>query len=440
MQPEQPSTAIDPVAEAQRAFDAAYAAPADWETRLQRSDKGNVIPSQANVVSILTHRPEWLGVIALDEFSGRLLKRRPPPFDRPSTGEWGDVDDARLILWLSRQYRIEPRTETMVRAVSCVADLNRFHLVREYLERVEWDGKARLPTWTSDYLGTAATRYTMQVGQMWMISAVARIFQPGCKVDHVLILEGLQNIGKSSALGVLGGEWFSDAPFRLGDREASMVIRGKWIVELAELDSFNKAETSAAKAFFTRRDERYREPWGRRAIDVPRQCVFAGSVNGETYLRDETGNRRYWPVRCGVHEGVSIEGLRADRDQLWAEAVVLYRNGMRWWPAAEDRAMFAAEQEERYVGDAWELRISDWLDDPDNRGNGWVRMSELLGRALGLDASKWTRAEQVRVGAIMHRLEWQRKRMRIREGEDRGGLEWVYVRPGREDAPSGGKA
>ena len=176
----------------------------------------------------------------------------------------------------------------------------------------------------------------------------------------MLILEGPQGAKKSTALAVLAGDgWFTDELAEIGSKDAALQMRGVWIIEIAELDAIGRAEVSRIKAFLSRTVDRYRPPYDRYVVDVPRQCVFAGSVNPDTYLRDETGNRRFWPVRCGR---IDLDALRRDRDQLWAEAVVRYREGAIWW--IDDRDLIAAanvEQEARVHPDAWHALIERWL-------------------------------------------------------------------------------
>jgi putative DNA primase/helicase len=166
------------------------------------------------------------------------------------------------------------------------------------------------------------------VAARWLISAVARVFQPGAKADCCLILEGGQGIGKSSALRILGDPWFTDEIADLGGKDASFQTQGVWIVEIAELDSMNRSEVSRIKSFMSRNVGRFRPPYGRRIVESPRQCVFAGSVNHNVYLRDETGGRRFWPVEC---RSIDLAGLKRDRDQPWAEAVFKYQAGSPWW-------------------------------------------------------------------------------------------------------------
>lgn len=403
-----------------------FAAADKWRDALSRTDRGAIQPTLRNVVEILRRDTEWDGVIGYDEFSGRCMKRKPPPFSVADVGEWSDLDDSRLRLWLSQKYGFEPKREVIMDAVHLCADGNRFHQVRGWLRALKWDGQPRLAYWLAAYLGAEPSPYTQAVARKWLIASVARIMRPGCKADNVLILEGAQGLGKSTALAILGGDYFTDAPFKLGDKEGFQIIRGRWIVELSELDSFNKAESSSAKLFFSQYVDRYRDPWGKRPSDVPRQCVFAGSVNHDTYLKDDTGNRRYWPVKC---TRADLVDLRADRDQLFAEAVAAYDAGERWDVLPEERPMFEAEQEQRYVGDAWETRINSWLEDGDEAGvkRDRVTMAQVLSGALHLDSSKWTRAEQIRAGTVMRRLGWVRRRERIENGGNR--LEWVYIRP-----------
>lgn len=398
---------------------------ADWNDRLVRSDKGVLLPTMDNVFSILHHDERWTGVIGMDIFAGRVTVRKECPLYNVEAGEWSDDTSAELHLWLAQNYGMRGvRDDHLVRAVLLEARRNQYHEVRDYLNGLTWDGCVRLQHWLTMYMGADDTPYVQAVAKKWMISSVARIMRPPQKVDHVLILEGKQGIYKSTALKVLAGKWFTDQGFKIGDKDGLLVIRGKQIVELAELDGFNKAENSAAKAFFPRETDRYRGFYGKHVGDVPRQCVFAGTVNHSQYLRDDTGNRRYWPV---LTREVNLKQLEQDRDQLWAEAKHLYEAGEIWWPSASERAMFTDQQEDRFIGDAYESRLVAYLDDLnaeiEPKPKQEATMAQLLGNALELDTAKWTGPEQQRVGRIMARLGW------VRERRGGGERERVYVRP-----------
>jgi predicted P-loop ATPase len=255
----------------------------------------------------------------------------------------------------------------------------------------------------------------------------------------MLILEGAQGEKKSTALKTLAGMWFTDEIAEIGSKDAAQQMRGIWIIEIAELDAISRAEVSRIKAFLTRTTDRYRPPYERYVVEVPRQCVFAGSVNPETYLRDETGNRRFWPVRC---RNIDLDALARDRDQLWAEAVVRYRQGAIWWlDEPELIADAKAEQDQRYQADAWDARIDRWLAYERRRVNhgygnydDWrdeevtratpladISVGEVLEHALGIEPARWTRADQMRVGAYLKTRQWER--YQARKGAFR---EWRY--------------
>lgn len=388
-----------------------------WEAHLVRNDKGQVLPVLSNVVDILKHAPEWQGVVAYEEFSGQVVKLKAPPYERGETGEWTDMDDLRTALWLQKVYRFHPREDIVMKAILLAADLHSHHVVRAYLDPLEWDGKERLAMWMVDYLGAEDTEYVRRVSRKFMIGAVARIYQPGVKMDNVLILEGTQGLYKSTALKVLAGEWFTDAPLRFGDKDSYAIMRGKWFIELAELDSFNKADSEAAKQFFGQYIDRYRNFYGKRASDVPRQQVFAGTTNKYVYLKDETGNRRYWPVRALE---VNLDGLREARDQLWAEAVVAHHAKEAFWETPADVELFREEQGARFVNDAYTDEVARGI-----LGKTSVTIGEVLGDILKLDIAKWTMPEQQRVGRCLAQLGWIRKRGPMKNGK----RDWMYVKP-----------
>jgi len=245
----------------------------------------------------------------------------------------------------------------------------------------------RVDRWLTTYLGTAETAYSRAVGSRWLISAVARIFRPGSKADCCLILEGPQGTRKSTALRTLAGEYFTDELADLGSKDAAMQTRGAWIIELSELDSLSHSEVARIKAFMSRTTDRFRPPYGMRLVE-PRQCVFAGTVNHSTYLRDETGGRRFWPVACGR---IDVEALASDRNHLWAEAKARFEAGSVWCLETAELIQLASDQQvDRYETDPWEEVIAPWVETRSS-----VSISEVLENAFSNrkpSGLKWTRS------------------------------------------------
>ena len=393
----------------------------DWLPELlwgeSRTGKQKLISHSENVIRILQLHPLWKGKIRKDEFRDRIIVVDPPwdRYQRPHSAEqtWADEDATRLQAWLRREfhrYQFDPSITECERSVDVVAAANGWHPVRQYLDGLVWDQTVRLPRFAATYLGAEQSAYTTNVTMWWLTSAVARIYEPGCKADHVLILEGNQGIGKSSILRALAGEWFSDTPIDLNSKDAYAQIRGKWMVELAELDSLFKAESSRAKAFFSSPKDDYRPAYARREREQLRQCVFAGTVNGDKYLSDPTGNRRFWPVACGK---LDLAALKRDRDQLWAEVVWRYRNGGRWWPEAEETKANEAEQDERTAADPWAEDLLAWIR---RTGVQEATTGDLLTKALELSTKDKNRAAEIRVGIVMVReLKWTKHRLKVGE-------------------------
>jgi len=394
-----------------------------WTLRLIRTSQGKVVPNIFNTTLILENDSRWEGVIGYCLHSYRVIKRRAPVFQGGEEGEWQDVDTDRLRIWLAENYGYTPRNADADGAINVAAQGSPFHPVRDYLDPLTWDGTPRLDTWLARFLGAEESEYTAIVGRRWMIAAVARVYRPGCKADNVLILDGDQGLGKSTALSILGGQWFSDTHFALGEKDGYQQMQGVWICELAELDSFSKADHTRAKMFFASTHDRYRPSYGRRTQEYARQCVFAGTTNADVYLRDPTGNRRYWPVHV---TRLDAQALFAYRDQLWAEAVHCFRRGEPWHVLDDEKHLFIVQQEGRFEVDVWEEIIEQWLITGTTRR---VLMSEVMREALKMDPAHMKRPDQMRVGAIMTRLGWRKVRARTD-----GGRETGY------EAPAGWKA
>jgi predicted P-loop ATPase len=395
-----------------------------WQDELLRSkvssdkNENSILPVLANAITALRLAPEWQGVLAYDEFRCNVVAVKPSPWGAFPKNGWTDQEDRLTAEWLQRQ-RIFVSVEVASQAVQTVAAQRCVHPVRDYLDRLKWDGASRLDRWLSNYLGVEESNYSYAVGARWMLSAVARICRPGAKADCCLILEGPQGIKKSTALRILAGEYFTDELADLGSKDAALQIRGVWIVEISELDSLARSEIASIKAFMSRTADRFRPPFGKRVVECPRQCVFAGTVNHTEYLRDETGARRFWPVLCGV---IDIEALARDRDQLWAEAKFRYSSGEKWWLDTSALVEIAVEEQAaRYQGDPWEEIIAPWLEVRSS-----TSVSEVLEKCVNKPQAQWTQADKSRVARCFRALGWER--YRERQGSR---LEWRYRR--RED-------
>ena len=356
-----------------------------------------------------------LGVkISYDEFSDRMLVAGLPGYGP------GLQDPAveELYLTIDRKFAFRPGKDYFWMVISNTARKNSFHPVRDYLESVTWDGTPRLHNWLSVYGEAEDTPYTRAVGSLMLLAAVRRVRQPGCKFDEMLVLRSAQGTGKSTALATLcpNPDWFSDdLPLNADTKVAIEQMRGRWIVEAAELKGMRQAKVEHMKAFLSRQTDRARLAYDRIATDAPRQCIFVGTTNSERFLLDGTGNRRFWPVPVGFWD---LEALQRDRDQLWAEAAQLEAEGasIRLDPALYPAAMEA--QEEHRLHDPFAERLQDVLGD----WQGKIR-SEDVWAILGVQSGNRTQVQNNRMGEAMRELGWQRKKLRFG-----GPSEWAYIR------------
>jgi predicted P-loop ATPase len=399
----------------------------DWRRQLLRKDD-RLIDCRENVYLLLRHHPLWAGVIGLDDFARRIVKRKPAPWDSAAGFvpgvEWSHEDDLRLGLWLAQRESLIVRSqENLAAAVAWVATESRYHPVRDYLDGLAWDKRERLSAWLTDHLGVKRSEYAMLAGRLFLIGMVARIYEPGCQMRFVPILEGAQFRGKSSALRILGGEWFGDTTLDLNNKDTYQLVQGRWLYEIGELDAFNRTEATRVKAFVSSQVDRFRAPYERAPRDWPRHTVFVGTTNQDEYFKDTTGNTRYWPLRVEEEEPINLEGLAGARDQLFAEAVALYKRGERWHPTREEQyRLFEPEQAEREIGDPWQSLIAKWL-----RDNGKLRVTAtaILTDCLKIEAGKidGNRQMPTRVGIAMKRLNWIKRR------EASGDRDYYYVPP-----------
>jgi predicted P-loop ATPase len=391
-----------------------------WSKYLQLDDHGQVIPNLANAALALRQAPELAGVVAYDLMLRHALVTRSVPSSRMAVvtkpRPLQDTDVAAIQEWLQRHHLRRVGKETTHQACDLVAREQAFHPVRDYLTGLRWDGEQRLDGWLNCYIGAKPTPYTKAIGRMFLIAMVARIMQPGCKADYMVVLEGPQGARKSTACAILGGAWFSDSlPDVTRGKDVAVHLNGKWLMEVPEMSAMSKAEAGALKSFITRDTERYRPPYGREEVIEPRQCVFVGTTNQSVYLHDETGGRRFWPVKIGV---IDTEALAQDRDQLFAEAVAAFQIGKKWWPTAEfEQTHIIPEQEERFEVDAWEWLIADWLAMPGLDTSGRPHpprtrctVSELATMAVKLEVGRLGKVEQQRITKALRRLGWDKRR------------------------------
>jgi predicted P-loop ATPase len=393
----------------------------EWKSQVSWIQKRDGEPKAllANAIAAFRHAPEWSGVLGYDEFAMRTVAMKPVPWAAATPGNWTMADDLRATEWLQHT-GVHVSLDIVGQAIEAVSKEHSFHPVRRYLDGLVWDGVSRLDTWVETYLGVNPSKYSSAVGTKWMISAMARVYQPGAKADCCLILEGPQGIKKSTALKAISDPWFTDEIADLGSKDAALQTRGVWLIEIAELDSLSRSEVGRVKAFMSRASDRFRPPYGKRVIESPRQCVFAGTVNHATYLRDETGGRRFWPVACGL---IKVDELARDRDQLWVEARVRFQNGESWWlDTAELNEEASREQADRYEGDPWHEPILTWLQHPIERrdvpagtsafssNQESVSIEDILSHCLGKRLDQWTQADKNRVGRCLRAAGWARYR------------------------------
>lgn len=385
------------------------AAGPSWLKSAIRDDKGRPLGILANAMTALREAPEMHGALAHDEMLCAPVVVRTLPAVVPEEADIvldnrpvRDTDVSQLQEWLQQSGLPRVGRETVHQAVDLRAQECAFHPVRNYLGGLAWDGIKRLPTWLSSYLGAEATPYATGIGTLFMTALVARVYDPGCKADYMIVLEGAQGIRKSTVCAILGGPWFSDnLPDVTAGKDVSQHLCGKWLIEISELSALSRAESATLKAFVSRPVERYRPSYGRKEVIQPRQCVFIGTTNKSAYLRDETGGRRFWPVKVGR---IDTDALIRDRDQLFAEAVERYNGGGRWWPDARfEREHIAPEQDARFEADAWEENVRRYLS-----GRPTVTIGEVAREALSMETARIGTSDQRRITEIMERLAWRR--------------------------------
>lgn len=347
----------------------------DWQTALDLDKQGHIKDTLDNFVLIMRHDAE-LKHIAFNCHRDGIMAKGSLPWEQIKGG-WNDSDNAALKVYVSNKYGVYSPTKTKD-AVLAVAAERAYHPIKEYLEGLpDWDGVGRVERLFIDYFGAPDTAYTKAVSRKSMVAAVARIYRPGTKFDSVPILNGQQGIGKSTFYAKLAGDWFSDSLTLtdMKDKSGPEKLQGYWILELGELAGMRKADVETVKSFISRVDDKYRASYGVNVESHPRQCIIVGSTNAEAgFLRDITGNRRFWPVRVsGNSLKKSWQITKNEVEQIWAETLVLYNKGEKLYLEDEEAEQAVTEQADAMENDEREGLVRTYLDTllPDD----WAQMT-----------------------------------------------------------------
>ena len=366
----------------------------NWREKLKITDKGGIAQTIENAVLILRHDPELTGCLALNEMEHNIVTRKDLPWRKvQGPSQWTDADDAALRFYLERTYGISSK-DRVFDAVNVVAVENKYHPVRDYLDSCTWDGVPRVETLLVDYLGAEDNAYTRAVTRKALVAAVARIYRPGCKFDYMLTIRGRQGLGKSALIAKLGGQWFSDTFSTMQGKESYEQVQGVWLMEVGELAGMRKAEAETIKLYISKQVDRFRPAYGRRLQEFPRQCIFIGTTNETQFLRDSTGNRRFWVVDTpdiparDMWDELTPEVIRL----IWGEAVALYKAGESLF-LPRDLETIAREVQASYeeenpragiVADYLERTLPAGWDDMDL----YARRAFLEGEAEGVTARR----------------------------------------------------
>lgn len=354
-----------------------------------------------NAVAIIESDERLQGRFWFDEFLQRIMTDDPPR-------EWRDSDDINLTLYIQRDIGIAKIGRDVVsQAVIAVAHRNSRNCVRDWFDSLKHDGTPRIEQFFSDCFGADESDYTRAASRNFWLSMPARVYTPGCKVDTMVVLEGPQGVGKSTALQAIGGDWFAEQHESATNPKAfAEILQGKLLIEISEMDAFSRAEVNRVKQAISCPADRFRASYGRHANDHPRQCVFVGTTNRDDWNRDETGARRFWPISC--KGSVRVDIVRENREQFFAEAIVRHKAGESHWemPAEETKA----EQEGRYQADPWLENVHDII-----KGESSVTTSRVAEK-LGVPLERRDRATEMRIGACLRFLGWVRRQKRGSDG------------------------
>lgn len=432
-----------------------------WKDELARS-KNAILPTLNNLMIILGHDKRLLP-IKFNSFKGVITKAGPTPWEK-APGLWDNADDSSIRVYLAQTYA-DFKKQDIQDAIVRTSRQRAFHPVKQYLERLpEWDGLERAETVFIDLLGAEDSAYTREATRKWLLAAVERIYRPGIKFDQCIVLTGAQGIGKSTLARKLGGEWFSDSlAFEdMRDKTAAEKLAGAWILEIGEMKGLRKMDMEAVRSFMSRQEDVYRPAYGRQTEHYPRSCVFIGTSNNDDFLRDVTGNRRFWPIKCLRQREDKRPGAwdidQDTVDQIWAEVMCWHMIGEDLTLSKESEAMAEQSQEEaleqderagiveeylsRLLPKNWgDLSINArrmWLDDRSNLGDvkrTAVSVIEVWAECFGKNPSDKKRSDSDDIARILQTLGWKRSSRTARLGEY--GKQKIYEKGGTSDSEGG---
>jgi predicted P-loop ATPase len=342
-----------------------------------------------NATRVIARHPQLSQDLWYDDFRGLTMS---------GTAQWDDEHSAvALQLWMQRSVKLAKMPLHVVRdAVGNYARTRKRHPVREMIDAYAWDGVDRVSTWLTRAFEVESSPYASAVGRIWLVSMIARVYEPGCQLRTMVVLEGEQNSGKTKACSILAGDWHSECLESMATKDFFQSLAGKWLVEVSELESFSRASIERVKAAVSARSDYFRESYGRRALEHPRQCVLIGTTNSHQWMADESGGTRFLPLRTAR---IDLAWLAANRVQLLAEARSRFLRGEDWYVVPREEA--AAQVESRYIADPWEEHVAQYLV-----GRADVSVSELLGW-IGIELEDRDARHNRRIGAILRHLGWR---------------------------------
>lgn len=406
------------------AHDAQQAAPPKPKDRLLRNNKQELINCLHNAVQLLTTDKEWRGVLGFNELSNAVVFLQDPPVNGGHFPSYklhrplGDHVWIGVSAWLQEHHGLRVTDSVIYNACELAARAQTFHPVTRALNALRWDGQNRIDTWLINLFGVEDTALNRAMQRKWLIAAVARVMDPGCKADNMLILEGPKGFGKSEAfraLGQLGGNHFSDSALDLGSKDRFESIQGIWIYEFSELDGFDRHDVNRIKGFLTSRTDRYRRPFAHGPAELPRQVIFCGSTNRTEYIREDA-ERRFWPMT------VRRRLTDADRaafvaviPQIWAEAVEAYRSGEKWYLSHEQEVELSRAQQSRVVSDVVETAVINYITATKQAGDP-ISTEEVMEHMNISPTGKEGKSMSMRIGDVLRKYSDGSPKKRISVG------------------------